>query len=102
MPKITIKVIGADNALADSLGKSITEQDGYKYTYLKQLVSRLRIVKSNVKDAPEEERIVTIGNALVTERNIANFAAEQYAMLNQEDLFNSFMEIVSDIEELLK
>jgi hypothetical protein len=100
MPKITVTVIGADNKLSDSLSNSIVEERGYKYTYLKQLISRLRMVKAKNANLTEEEQMIIISNTLIVERNIANFAAEQYAELGQDELFDSFTEIVSDIEEL--
>jgi TusA-related sulfurtransferase len=99
MSIITIKVIGADNKMSKHITESIDGSDGYKYTYLRQLVSRLRILKSNIQDLPEAEQITILGNILITERNIANYAAEKYAELNQEELFDCFMSIVSDIEE---
>ena len=102
MPKITVTVIGADDTLSNIISNSIVDNKGYKYTYLKQLVSRLRLVKNNVKDLTEEQQITIIGNTLIVERNLANFAAEEYAKLNQDELFESFMEIVDDIEDLFK
>jgi hypothetical protein len=100
MPKITVTINGAVEVLSDNLNKSISEQKGYKYTYMKQLVSRVRLVKSNVSELPENVQNLIISNTLIAERNIASFAAEQYAMLNQDELFNAFAEVVEDIEKL--
>lgn len=102
MPKITVTVIGADKKLSDNLTNSIVEERGYKYTYLKQLISRLRIVQENAAHLSEPEQVVIIGNTLIAERNIANFAAERYAELDQEELFESFTEIVDEIQSLFE
>ena len=102
MPKITITVNGVDEQLSNNISKSITDKRGYKYTHLKQIVSRLRIIKEEIEDLPENEQITIISNALITERNIANFAAEQYAEQNQSELFEVLVEIVSEIEELFE
>lgn len=102
MPQITIKVIGAEEILSNNISQSIDQANGFKYTYLKQMISRLRIVKSTVKDLDEQEQIAAIGNALIVERNVANYAAGEYAKLNQESIFDSLMEIVDEIEALLR
>lgn len=102
MSKITVTIIGAEQKLSDSISNSIVDERGYKYTYLKQLLSRLRIVKSKNEDLTDEEQMVIIGNTLITERNIANYAAEQYAKLDMDELFESFTEIADDIDELFK
>jgi len=101
-PTIKITITGATSKLSGHITESISEQNTYKYTYLKQLVTRLRVVEQQLSDLPAEAQIIAIGNVLVTERNIAAYAAEQYAALDQDELFNSFMEIVEEIEELLK
>jgi uncharacterized protein YutE (UPF0331/DUF86 family) len=54
------------------------------------------------EDLTEEEQCVIVRNTLIVERNIANYAAERYAELDQDELFESFTEIATDIEELLK
>jgi mannitol-specific phosphotransferase system IIBC component len=102
MPKIKVTVIGADKQLSDTMGNSITSGKGFKYTYQKQLLSRLRVVMSNTSDLPPEEQLIVISNMLITERNIANYAAEQYAQLDQDDIFNSFTEIAEEIEALFE
>lgn len=101
-PTIKITITGATSKLSGHITESIGEQNVYKYTYLKQLITRLRAVEQQMLDLPTEAQIIAIGNVLVTERNIAAYAAEQYAALNQEELFDSFMEIVEEIEELFK
>jgi hypothetical protein len=98
----TIKIIvSAKNPLEDRIAKSVVESDAYKYTYLKQLISRLKVVASNLQDKSEEEQETTMRNVLITERNIAAYAAEKYAEFNQEKIFESFTEIMEDIETLL-
>lgn len=101
-PVVTITITKADTTISDKLSNSIKEYNGFKYTYLKQLVSRLRIFKQSVNDLSTDEQISAMGNFLITERNIANFAADQYAILNHDELFNDLMEIVEEIEELFK
>jgi hypothetical protein len=101
-PTIKITITSATSKLSKHLGDSISDYNAYKYTYLKQLISRLRVVEQNIKDLSEEQQVIIIGNVFITERNIAAFAAEQYAALNQNDLFDSFIEIVKEIEELFK
>ena len=66
------------------------------------MISRLRIVKGNAQNLPLEDQITIISNALITERNIANFAAEQYAEQDQSELFETLIEIVKEIEELFE
>ena len=102
MPKITITVNGVDKQLSNNISSTITDKKGYKYTHLKQVVSRLRILKEKVVDLSEKDQIAIISNALITERNIANFAAEQYAEQNQLELFDALTEIVDEIEELFE
>ena len=102
MPKITITVNGVDEKLSDNISNSIVDKKEYKYTHLKQMISRLRIVKGNAQNLPLEDQITIISNALITERNIANFAAEQYAEQDQSELFETLIEIVKEIEELFE
>lgn len=102
MPKIKVTVIGADKQLSDTMGNSITTGKGFKYTYQKQLLSRLRVVMSNTSNLSPEEQLIAISNMLIVERNIANFAAEQYAQLDQDNIFNSFTEIAEEIEALFE
>jgi len=101
---ITITVTGATGKLSKSITDSIQQQKSYKYTYLKQLISRLRIIGEDLdsQGLPIEEKAILFINALIIERNIAAMAAEQYAAMNQSNLFDAFMEIVDEIEELLK
>lgn len=101
-PTITITVKGADNKLSESISTSISNENTFKYLYLKQLVSRLRAVKAKVADKPDTYQIAVIGNTLKVERNIANFAAEQYAELGQEETFDALTEIVAEIDELFE
>lgn len=101
-PTIRITITGATSELSKHITESISEYNTYKYTYLKQLVSRLRVIEQNLENLPDEARLLAIGNTLITERNIAAFAAEQYAMLNQDELFEAFMEVVEEIESLFK
>lgn len=100
-PTIKITITGATSKLSKHITESIVDNSIYKYTYLKQLLSRLRAVDQCSKDLPEEQQLVILANTLIVERNIASYAAEQYAALNQDDLFQSFMEISEEIEELL-
>jgi hypothetical protein len=102
MSRITVTITGAEHKLSDSVGKSITSEKSFKYTYQKQVQSRLRTVMKNVSVLPEEEQVNIISNMLIVERNIANYAAEQYALLNQDDIFNSLTEVAEEIEELFK
>jgi hypothetical protein len=102
MPKIIITVNGAEQTLSNNLGKSITLGKGFKYTYQKQLLSRLRVAIASTKDLSEDEAKVNISNILIVERNIAYYAAEQYAELGQDEIHNSFTEIAEEIEELFK
>ena len=76
MKQKTITVNGVDEKLSDNISNSIVDKKGYKYTHLKQMISRLRIVKGNAQNLPLEDQITIISNALITERNIANFAAD--------------------------
>lgn len=104
-PTIKITIIGnasVSSKLSKHVTESIDEANTYKYTYLKQLVTRLRRVEERSKDLPDNEHIIAIGNTLIAERNIAAYAAEQYAALNQDELFDSFVEIMEEIEELFK
>jgi len=102
MAKITVTIVGADEQLSKKLTSAISLGKGYKYTYLKQLLTRLRIVRQKVINLPEEEQLTILSNTLITERNIANFAADKYAELNMDELFDSFADIASDIDELFK
>jgi hypothetical protein len=102
MPKITITINGVDQKLSDNLSKSIAQENGHKYTHMKQVVSRIRMVKDTIKDLPEDIQLMMISNALIVERNIAWFAAEQYAMLNQDKLFDALSELAEDIDSLFK
>jgi hypothetical protein len=102
MPKIIITVNGAEQKLSDDIGKSITLGKSFKYTYQKQLLSRLRVAIANTSVLSEEEARLNISNVLIVERNIANYAAEQYAELGQDEIFKSFTEIAEDIENLFK
>jgi len=99
MTKIKITITKADEKLANSI---VGDFNGYKYTYMKQLISRLRIVKSCISDKPIDEQITTLQNVLIVERNIAQYGAERYAELNNEDLFDALIEISDKIEEILK
>lgn len=102
MPEIKITVTKAGQTLSDNVSKSIKDVKSFKYTYLKQAVSRIRLVTDSVADETDEQKVTSITNALIVERNVANFAAEQYAKLNQDEIFNDLMEIVEEIDELLK
>lgn len=102
MSKIIITVNGVEQKLSNNIGNSITLGKGFKYTYQKQLLSRLRVAIDSTKNLPENEAKTHISNVLIVERNIANYAAEQYAELGQDEIFNSFTEIAEDIEELFK
>lgn len=102
MPKILITVSGAEKKLSNTLSDSIAEANGVKYTHLKQSLSRIRMVISNTSNLPEEDKMIAISNALITERNIANFIADRYAELNQDDISLASMEIANEIDELFK
>lgn len=101
-PKITITITGADKKLSTGINESIESSKTYKYTYLKQLISRLRAIKSKVSERSETEQIDIISNVLKAERNIANYTAEQYAELGYDEVFDSLTEVVSEIEELFE
>ena len=100
-PKITITITGATEKLSKHVTEAIEEYDTYKYTYLKQLLSRLRAVEHSVNDLSIDNKLAIVKDVLITERNIAAYAAEQYAVLNQNEIFNSFIEIMEEIEELI-
>ena len=101
-PVIKITIVGVDKKLSANISDSIANERTYKYMYEKQLISRLRILTEEMQTLPEAEQINAIGNILIVERNIANFAAEQYAGLDQEIMFDTLTEIVSDIDELFE
>jgi len=101
MPNIKITIIGADKKLSEKISNSISDGNGYKYTYMKQLVARLRIVQKNVRDQSEENQLIDFTNALIAERNIANFSAERYAELNQEEIFDALIQVTEAIEDIL-
>ncbi len=99
---IKITITGADKKLSESVTASVKDGKRYKYTHNKLLVSRLRMFKEDIKNLSEEEQIGVIRNVLIAERNIASFAADQYAELNQENIFNDLTEIIEELDELLK
>lgn len=103
MSSIKISISSVENKLSKKLENSVSDRKSYKYTYLKQLASRLLLIKSEliVKEYSEEEMNSIIRNALKTERNIANFAANQYAEFNHEELFEACSSLVDDIDEAL-
>ena len=100
-PKITITITDATAKLSKHVTEAIEEYDTYKYTYLKQLLSRLRAVEHSTNVLSIDDKILLVRNVLITERNVAAFAAEQYAALDQEEVFNSFTEIMEEIEGLI-
>jgi hypothetical protein len=102
MPTITITLTNLDTQLSDSLSKTINTNKSYKYSYLKVLKSRLALVKDEIKDLPEEEQLSAIKSVLITERNIAAFAADSYAMINEEAIAIDFSDIVEELDKLLK
>jgi hypothetical protein len=102
MPTIKITITKADKQLSDEITSSISDGKGYKYTYLKQLISRIRMAKNEMANLPEEEQAMKLTNLFIVERNIASFSAEQYAELNNEELFNAFGEVVDAIESLFQ
>jgi len=101
MSKITIEIIKSDDKISKKITESISDKKGYKYTYLKQLISRLRMIKQQIEELSEEEQIAIFSNVLITESNIANYAAEQWADLNHEQLFNDLTEIADEIKSFL-
>lgn len=103
MSTIKISISSVENNISKKLESSVSNNKSYKYTYLKQLSSRLLLLKSELIDKgySEEEINSIIANALKVERNIANFAAEQYAEFNHEELFEACSSLVDDIEEAL-
>jgi hypothetical protein len=101
MATIKITITGVDKKLSDEISNSISDTKGYKYTYLKQLISRLRMIKGSISNLSEEEQTTEFTNVLIQERNIANFSGERYAELNNEELFNAFSEISESIEKIL-
>lgn len=101
MKPITI-TITADKKLGETLSSTMGTDQPYKYAHSKLLISRLRMVKHDVAELPEEDQADIIRNVLIAERNIAALAAEQYAELHQDNIVNDLTEIVTEIDELLK
>ena len=100
-PKIEITIITADKKISESISGSIKDSHPYKYLHNKLLVARLRGIKQEIAELPIEQQASIIRNVLIAERNIAETAAEQYALLNANDIFNDLMEIVGEINNLL-
>jgi hypothetical protein len=98
---IIITIITAEKKLGEKLTDTIGTDQLYKYMHSKLLLARMRIVKHDVADFPEEDQAAILRNVLTVERNIAAMAAEQYAELNQQEIFINLTEIVQEIDELL-
>jgi len=92
-------VINADGKLAEQIPNT---SNGYKYTYLKSLITRLRILKGNVNDLSDEDKAKILIRVLTAEREAANLIAELYAELNQDDIFNALTEIADEIKDILE
>ncbi len=101
VPEIKITIIGASKKLSETITSSIKEGRPYKYVHSRLLVSRLQAVKYDIKDLPEEEQIKEMRNVLIAERNIASIAADQYAELNKQDIFEDLIEIIEEIDNIL-
>jgi len=103
MTEVKITINKADERLSSSITNTPTKEisSSYKYTYLRQLITRIRVVKGTTLDKTPEEQENIIRDVLVTERNISYYIAEEYAKLDNNDIFTAAMEIAEELEEIL-
>lgn len=62
---------------------------------------RLRTIKKNTSSLSEEDQDKAMLCAILIERNIAAYAAEQYAMMNQEEIFTPLSEIMEVLDNII-
>jgi hypothetical protein len=103
MAEIKITITKADEKLSSSISETPNGEiaSSYKYTYMRQLITRLRVTKGLLLDKPMEEQEQIMRDVLITERNISHYIAEEYAKLDNDNIFTAAMEIAEDIEEIL-
>jgi hypothetical protein len=101
MEKVTI-IISAPKKIKERVSQAVTDGKRYQHQYARLLGARVLGVKQEIEDLPEEDQVKIMRNVLVTERNIASYAADQYALLNQSAIFDDLLQIVNELDELLK
>lgn len=101
-PKLTITITTLDKKLSKNVQDAVTAGKPYKYNHARLLATRLRSVKDSINHLSDEEQLAHLRNVLIVERNIASLAADEYSKINQENVFNDLMEIVAEIDTILK
>ena len=101
-PVIKITITTADKKLSEGITEAVKLGRPGKYVHSRMMLARLRMVKWEVRELPEVDQIARMRNALTIERNIAAFAADQYAEIGEDIIFNDLTELVNEIDDILK
>jgi len=102
MSEIRITIKYADEMMGETIKSAIDKGRSYKYVHCRMLQARFRAIDWNTRELPEDQRTAIARNVLIAEQNIAKYAADLYATLNQETVFDDLSEIIEKIDEILK